>query len=40
MINQYHNRALTSAQTIENLVYMANEMQKEYKRVWEMDMIE
>lgn len=40
MINQYHNRALTSAQIIKNLVDMANEMQKEDKRASEMDMTE
>lgn len=40
MINQYHNRALTSAQIIKNLIDMANEMQKENKRTAELDMTE
>jgi len=40
MISQYHNRALTSAQIIKNLVDMAKEMQKEDKRAAQMDMTE
>lgn len=40
MIKQYHNRALTSAQIIKNLVDMANEMQKEDSRTSELDMTE
>ncbi|NFG60234.1 type I restriction endonuclease subunit R [Clostridium botulinum] len=40
MINQYHNRALTSAQIIKNLVDMANEMKKEDSRTSELNMTE
>ena len=40
MINQYHNRALTSAEVIKNLVDMAKEIQKEDKRAAQMDMTE
>jgi type I restriction enzyme R subunit len=40
MINQYHNRALTSAQIIKNLVDMANEMKREDSRTSELNMTE
>lgn len=40
MIKQYHNRALTSAQIIKDLVDMANKMQKEDSRTRELGLSE